>query len=549
MPNVSSFGAQTDNAVVSGTVTDRQMIIPEVPPQGLMSIGPRQSPNYIKEPWNAQTSYVFYDVVKDGAGASYVATKPVVPAGTALTNEDYWFKWADPNAQINELNEVVKTFNERIAQNASAITAEVARATAAEDGKAPTNHASEETVYGIGNELNYGHVKLAADDTPMTSDANAGVAATPKMVQQVTKLKRNRPTLALYIGNSYTDGVGSTDNRGIFELTKDMFDKAYKFTSGGAGFCHYTNQSGNKSFEDLINDATLSQDYMNADVTHIVFVGAWGETGLMAEKSWNAINDIKSKAEDVSKLCKQKFPNVERMVYYWAESRLKPYTNNNLFWEFAVHNYAPYMFHSSEIEYIGWGGWDLLYNKTCFSADGYHPNSRGYNILANNFRTAFNGALTYQAFSKTVKDEPMNSIIEGSTMTYKIELTPSETRIEFGKINQTNVPASYTHFKNNKLFNIISMGDDFAFPAPTDVPGIDIGHIVKYISDYTYSDVQKTARINMLVKTQSNNNASVIMLYAYQELSGTKSNNSFSSVTYFENPIVTIPFETIRNRV
>lgn len=33
MPNVSSFGAQTDNAVVSGTVTDRQMIIPDVPPQ------------------------------------------------------------------------------------------------------------------------------------------------------------------------------------------------------------------------------------------------------------------------------------------------------------------------------------------------------------------------------------------------------------------------------------------------------------------------------------------------------------------------------------
>ena len=193
MPNVSSFGAQTDNAVVSGTVTDRQMVIPEVPPQGLMSIGPRQSPNYIKEPWNAQTSYVFYDVVKDGAGASYVATKPVVPAGTELTDEDYWFKWAEPNAQINELNEVVKTFNERITQNASAITAEVARATAAEEAeeqrataaeatKAPVNHASEETIYGIGNAANYGHVRLASDDTPLTSGANDGVAATPKMV-------------------------------------------------------------------------------------------------------------------------------------------------------------------------------------------------------------------------------------------------------------------------------------------------------------------------------------------------------------------------------
>lgn len=410
-----------------------------------------------------------------------------------MATNHYKLTTIDPNAKINVPNDVNTPLN----QIDEALFS-----------KAPTNHASEETVYGIGNEVNYGHVKLATDDTPITSDANAGIAATPKMVGSALALKRNRPTLALYIGNSYADGVGSTDNMGVFELTKDMFDNAYKFTSGGAGFCHYTDQSGSKSFEDLINEAALSPNYTNADVTHIVFVGAWGETELMAEKSWSAINDIKAKVETVSALCKQKFPNVERMVFYWAESRLKPYTNNNLFWEFAVHNYAPYMFDSSEIEYIGWGGWDLLYNSTCFSADGYHPNNRGYNILANNFRTAFNGALTYQAISKTVKDEVMNSIIEGSTMTYRVELTPSETRIEFGKIKQANVPASYNHFPNNKFFNIISMSEDFAFPAPIDVPGIDIGHIVKYISDYTYSDIQKTAQINMLVKTQSNKKVS-----------------------------------------
>lgn len=182
MPNVSSFGAQTDNAVVSGTVTDRQMIIPEVPPQGLMSVGPRVTPNFIKEPWSKLRSYNFFDVVKDVAGSSYIAIKPVVPTNTELTDEEFWFKWSDPGAQLNELQEIVKTYNERISKNASAITAEVARATAAEATKAPVNHASEETVYGIGNAANYGHLKLADDDTPMTSDANAGIAATPKTV-------------------------------------------------------------------------------------------------------------------------------------------------------------------------------------------------------------------------------------------------------------------------------------------------------------------------------------------------------------------------------
>lgn len=193
MPNVSSFGAQTDNAVVQGTVTDRQMIIPEVPPQGLMSVGPRATPNFVKEPWSKLRSYNFFDVVKDVAGSSYVAIKPVIPTNTELTDEEFWFKWSDPDAQLNELQEIVKTYNERISQNASAITAEVARATAAEQAeeqrataaeatKAPTNHASEETVYGVGNAVNYGHLKLADDNTPMTSGANEGIAATPKMV-------------------------------------------------------------------------------------------------------------------------------------------------------------------------------------------------------------------------------------------------------------------------------------------------------------------------------------------------------------------------------
>ena len=172
MPNVSSFGAQTDNAVVSGTVADRQMIIPEVPPQGLMSVGPRVTPNFVKpREWNAQTTYHFFDAVRDVAGNAYVATKPVVAAGTPLTDEDYWFLWADPDTRFDDLNETVKTFNQRITQNTNDIAT-----------KAPINHASEETIYGIGNGVDYGHVKLAADDTLVSNDANNGIAATPKYV-------------------------------------------------------------------------------------------------------------------------------------------------------------------------------------------------------------------------------------------------------------------------------------------------------------------------------------------------------------------------------
>lgn len=179
MPNVSSFGAQTDNAVVSGTVTDRQMIIPEVPPQGLMSVGPRVTPHFVKPSiWSALTTYHFFDAVHDVAGASYVAIKPEVPAGTELTDEDYWFLWADPNSQFADLNELVKTFNGRISQN----TADIAT-------KAPHNHASEDTTYGVGNEVNYGHVRLATGATPLTSGADEGIAATPAFMENNTLVR------------------------------------------------------------------------------------------------------------------------------------------------------------------------------------------------------------------------------------------------------------------------------------------------------------------------------------------------------------------------
>lgn len=118
MPNVSNFGTQTDNAVVQGTVTDRDMVIPDVPPQGLMSVGPRVTPNFVKpREWNDQTTYHFFDAVKDGNGSAYIATKPVVPAGTQLSDENYWFLWAAPDTRIDELNEIVKTYNQRITKN------------------------------------------------------------------------------------------------------------------------------------------------------------------------------------------------------------------------------------------------------------------------------------------------------------------------------------------------------------------------------------------------------------------------------------------------
>lgn len=130
--------------------------------------------------WDRNTAYEPLTIVYNN-GNSYTS-RQYVPSGTDISNEAYWALTCNYNAQIEQYRAEVKQYDARITANDSAIKAEVTRATEAEAGKAPTSHASESTLYGVGNEVNYGHVKLAVAGTPVTSDATAGIAATPKVV-------------------------------------------------------------------------------------------------------------------------------------------------------------------------------------------------------------------------------------------------------------------------------------------------------------------------------------------------------------------------------
>lgn len=130
MPNQASFTAATPGAVVQGTVTDKLPALPGTPPTGRTAIGPRITPNFITDPWSSDNTYQYYDVVLV-EGNSYIARK-AVPAGIQITNTEYWIHWADPNAQFQELQNTVQTFDGRITENATAIQNEVTRATQAE---------------------------------------------------------------------------------------------------------------------------------------------------------------------------------------------------------------------------------------------------------------------------------------------------------------------------------------------------------------------------------------------------------------------------------
>lgn len=139
--------------------------------------------------WDNTKTYEPLTIVYNN-GNSYTS-RQYVPAGIEITNTHYWALTGNYNAQIEQYREEVQRYDARITANDTAIKAEVKRATAAEATKAPTSHASETTAYGVGNGTNYGHVRLAVASTPATSDATAGIAATPKVVNDAVAAASN----------------------------------------------------------------------------------------------------------------------------------------------------------------------------------------------------------------------------------------------------------------------------------------------------------------------------------------------------------------------
>lgn len=112
MPTSQQVSVSTDNATATTILKDKMPALSLNTPQGMKAIGPRVTFHFIADEWNKSNTYESYDVVNVD-GASYVAIQPV-PAGIELDNTDYWFYWADPNAQFADLKNIVESFNSRI---------------------------------------------------------------------------------------------------------------------------------------------------------------------------------------------------------------------------------------------------------------------------------------------------------------------------------------------------------------------------------------------------------------------------------------------------
>lgn len=224
---------------------------------------------------------------------------------------------------------------------------------------------------------------------------------TEKVANDLSNYKNSLKTFALYFGNSYSRGVGSTNNKGLYALTKDIYDDSRLYSGDGTGFIDY-GEHASDTFLTHLEDAIHDTSYDHDKVTHINIIGAWGESREIAKdgaiigtkKIGNAIQAFMG-------LVKQHFPNCKEVNYAWCEIRFFYRQslfdiNNTARTEWLVNSIMSKECEQLGMRYLGWCSWNWNFSNYYVSADKYHPNDSGYSKIAECLKHQLqHGSITY----------------------------------------------------------------------------------------------------------------------------------------------------------
>ena len=350
-------------------------------------------------------------------GNSYTS-RQYVPAGIDITNTDYWALTGNYNAQVEAYRQEVKNFDARITSNTNNITTNTNNITT------NTNNITTNT-----NNINDINANLTA----------LGVTDTETATRLKTKINRN----ALYIGNSYTLGIGSSDNQtGIYELTKFIFSETNIVWGDGIGFMPYTGHT--ETFLTKYQNFITENSEKSQKLTDIVIVSAYGDTRALIAKNNNAqyAQELITVLNNFISLVHTNSPNAMVHVVFAEGTSQENKGGVTVRKEFELDNIfasAIAQLSAQNIRYLGWTGWNITHRANCFSNDGYHPNDHGYNFLATSFIEGFFG--TFQEFKDKTNAIPINlnnsSQENALTTTLYVETNKNYSYYRFGTIHVT----------------------------------------------------------------------------------------------------------------
>lgn len=229
------------------------------------------------------------------------------------------------------------------------------------------------------------------------------------------KSGRGRMGIGVYIGNSYTDGVGSSDGKsGFFGLTRHiLFNDSYSFTSGGIGFAKYSDHD--TTFNDMVSNASASAQFDNDKVNAVIFTCAMGDTRAICDKGYNAwVNGLATTINHA----RTAFPNAVIIVQYaetvFGRNVQKSYSVNYNQVQYYIH-YALGVFATQYgYTYIGWIGWNTNQQSGFNYEDNYHPNDKGYKAIVTSFFNGFYGESPYRmrSYQYRIPNCTQNNMVE-----------------------------------------------------------------------------------------------------------------------------------------
>ena len=157
-----------------------------------------------------------------GSGDIAGAVKSSAKSGYVAIDSDGYMSpngMGIPTSLNTTAKQIVEAINEVLASLNTYKTATNDSITGLTNSKAPNNHASSATTYGTGSSTNYGHVKLS-DSTNSTSEAAAGIAATPAAVKAVNdSLASNVSSLQTAISQKANTTTATTAQNGLMSST------------------------------------------------------------------------------------------------------------------------------------------------------------------------------------------------------------------------------------------------------------------------------------------------------------------------------------------
>lgn len=196
---------------------------------------------------------------------------------------------------------------------------------------------------------------------------------------------------AIYIGDSYFNGVGATPTSDlVYYINKKCgIAQHWNYSHGATGFIRNTDSL--KFYNQLVQASNDSQITDNTEVTDIIVAGGLNDTGA----SWTQAL-LNTECNNISTLAKTAFPNAKLwyIPFLWINI---PYSYDYHRLYLAINNAC---LKSGDATLSGAPSWLYRLDSTYQNGDDIHPSAKGYELMSNYICNFLNGG--YQGVNEMV---------------------------------------------------------------------------------------------------------------------------------------------------